>query len=172
MSEINNTHIDNAKDINVVLPMYSWMKYSDNYLKTYGRLWKYYGDERALNAAGGIIDFPVSNNSVSLKFKQKIVGQTGNDGTKHVEKVVELKHLSNFWKTLTIPLNCCEINLILTWSADCFMIANAIESHVWTFSITDTKIYVPVVTLSTQDNISVLDQLKSGFKKTINWNKY
>ena len=137
--------------------MYSWIKYSNNYLKTYGSLWKYYGDERALNAADGIIDFPDSNNSVSFKFKQKITGQSGNDGTKDVEKIVPLKYLRDFWRILAIPLSSCEINLILTWLANCFMIANAIESQVWIFSITDAKLYVPVVTLSTQDNINKLD---------------
>ena len=126
-------------------------------MKTYGSLWKYYGDERALNAADDIIDFPDSNNSVSFKFKQKITGQSGNDGTKDVEKIVPLKYLRDFWRILAIPLSSCEINLILTWLANCFMIANAIESQVWIFSITDAKLYVPVVTLSTQDNINILD---------------
>ena len=85
------------------MPMYSWIKYSDNYLKTYRSLCKYYGDERTVNA-GGIIDFPDSNNSVSFKFKQKITGQSGNDGTKDVEKIVPLKYLSDFWRILAIPL--------------------------------------------------------------------
>ena len=168
ISEISDTHIDNAKDIDVVMPMYSWIKYSDNYLKTYRSLRKYYGDERALNA-GGIIDFPDSNNSVSFKFKQKITGQSGNDGTKDTEKMVPLKYLRDFWRILLIPLNNCEIDLILTWLANCFMIAKAIENQVWRFTITDAKLYIPVVTLSTQDNINILDQLKSGFKRTIKY---
>ena len=62
--------------------------------------------------------------------------------------------------------------MILNWSAKCFTVANAIGSQVRTFSITDGKFYVAVVTLSTQNNIKLLDQLKSGFKITINWNKY
>ena len=62
--------------------------------------------------------------------------------------------------------------MILNWSANCFTVANAIDSQVRTFSITDAKFYVAVVTLSTQNNIKLLDQLKSGFKITINWNKY
>ena len=61
----------------------------------------------------------------------------------------------------------CEINLILTWSSPCAKSAGAER-----FAITDTKLYIPVVTLSTQDNAKLLQQLKSGFKKTINWNKY
>ena len=68
-----------------------------------------------------------------------------------------------------MPLINCEINLILTWSDKC-VLSN--DTKATTFAITDTKLYVPVVTLSTQDNAKVLQQLKSGFKKTINWNKY
>ena len=63
----------------------------------------------------------------------------------------------------------CEVNLILTWSKDC-VITNSAGAE--KFIITDTKLYVPVITLSTQDNAKLLHQLKSGFKRTINWNKY
>ena len=63
----------------------------------------------------------------------------------------------------------CEVNLILTWSKDCVISSAAGETK---FKITDTKLYVPVVTLSTQDNAKLLQQLKSGFRRTINWNKY
>ena len=79
--------------------------------------------------------------------------------TKTVEIAVTLKYLSNFWKTLEIPLINCEIYLILT-----LILTKSV--------ITDTKLYVPIVTLSTQDNAKLLEQLKSGFKRTINWNKY
>ena len=66
----------------------------------------------------------------------------------------------------------CEINLILTWSANCVVISNNVANQNATFAITDTKLYVTVVTLSTQDNAKLLQQLKSGFKRVINWNKY
>ena len=66
----------------------------------------------------------------------------------------------------------CKNNLILTWSNRCFIIHNPINSQEPTFTITDTKLYIPVVTLSTQDNTRLLQKLKSGFKRTINWNKY
>ena len=68
-----------------------------------------------------------------------------------------------------MPLINCEIKLMLTWSSTC-VITNSTGAR--SFSITDTKLYVPVVTLSTQDNVELLEQLKSGFKKVINWNKY
>ena len=86
--------------------------------------------------------------------------------------MVPLKYLSNFWRTLEMPLINCEVNLILTWSSTCVVIATNIQNQAATFAITDTKLYVPVVTLSTQKNTKFLQQLNSGFKRVINWNKY
>ena len=71
-----------------------------------------------------------------------------------------------------MPLINCEVNLILTWSSSCVLIATSIPNQNAKFSITDTKLYVPVVTLSTQENTKFLQQLKPGFKRVINWNKY
>ena len=71
-----------------------------------------------------------------------------------------------------MPLINCEVNLILTWSANCVIISTNVANQNATFAITDTKLYVPVVTLSTQDNAKLLQQLKSDFKRVINWNKY
>ena len=116
---------------------------------------------------GALDDFP----GTSLKFKQKITGSTENDGTKAVQIMVPLKYSSNFWRTLEMPLISCEINLFLTWSANCAE-SNAAANQATTFAMTDAKPYVPVITLSTQDNAKLLQQLKSRFKRTINWNKY
>ena len=71
-----------------------------------------------------------------------------------------------------MPLINCEVNLILTWSANCVIVSTNVANQGATFTITETKLYVPVVTLSTQDNAKLLPQLKSGFKRTINWKKY
>ena len=101
-----------------------------------------------------------------------MTGQTGNDGTKNVEIMVPLKYLSNFCRTLEMPLINCEINLILTWSTNCVIVSTNIANQNATIQITDTKLYVPVVTLSIQDNFKLLQQLKSGFKRVIGWNKY
>ena len=101
-----------------------------------------------------------------------MTGQAGDDGTKNVEIKVPLKYLSNFWRTLEMPLINCEISLILTWSANCVIVFTNVANQNATFAITDTKLYVPVVTLSTQDNAKLLQQLKSGFKRVVNWNKY
>ena len=86
--------------------------------------------------------------------------------------MVSLKYLSNFWRTPERPLINCETELILNWSAYCVIIYTNIDEQVPTFTITEANLYVPVVTLSTQDNAKLLPQLKSGFKRTISWNKY
>ena len=159
-SEINNTQVGNAKDIDITMPMYSLIEHSDNYVKTIGSLWQYFRDQPNDNLA----------NSESFKSKIKITGKTPNDNNvKDVEIMVPLKYLSNFWRTLEMPLINCEVNLILTWSST-FVITNS--TGVGTFSITDTKLYVPVLTLSTQENAKLLQQLKSCSKRVINWNKY
>ena len=105
-------------------------------------------------------------NSESVKSKVKITGKTPADrNTKNVEIIVPLKYSRNFWRILEMPLINCEVDLILTWSKDC-VITNSTGAG--KFAITETKLYVPVVTLSTQDNAKLLQQLKSGFKRTIN----
>ena len=86
--------------------------------------------------------------------------------------MVPLKYLSNFWRTLEIPVINCEVEVILDWPANCVIIYINIDDQVPTFTTTETNLYVPVVTLSTQDNAKLLPQLKSGFKRTISWNKY
>ena len=65
----------------------------------------------------------------------------------------------------------CKVNLILNWSANCVIVYTDVANQGATFTITETKLYVPVVTLSTQDNAKLLTRLKAGFKRTINWNK-
>ena len=154
------------------MPMYNLIEYSDNYAKTTGSLWQYCKDIPALNANDEITHFTEGNLTDSFNFKVKITGQTGNNGTKNVEIMVPLKCLSNFWRTLEMPLINCEVNLILTWSSTCVLISTVIPNQNATFAITDTKLYVPAVTLSTQENTKFFQQLKSGFKRVINWNKY
>ena len=118
---------------------------------------------------GALANFP--GNSASFKYKQKITGSTGDDDTKAVKIMVPLQCLSNFWWSLETPLINCEISLILICSTNC-IISNAAANHAAIYAITDTKIYVSVVTLSIGDNAKLLQQLKSGLKRTINWNKY
>ena len=173
ISEINNTQIGNAKDIDIVMSMYNLIEYSDNYAKTTGSLWQYYKDIPARNNNNNeIVHFTANNFTDSFHFKVKFTGQTDDDGTKVVEIMVPLKYLRNFWRTLEMPLINCEVNLILTWSSTCVLVATSVLNQNTTFAITDTKLYVPVVILSTQENTKFLQQVKSGFKRVINWNKY
>ena len=172
ISEINNTQIDNAKDIDIVMHMYNLIEYSDNYAKTTGSLWQYCKDIPAKNNNNQIVNFMAGNLTDSFNFKVKFTGQNDDDGTKDVEIMVPLKYLSNFWRTLEMPLINCEVNLILTWSSTCVLISTNVQNQNATFAITDTKLYVPVLTLSTQQNTKFFQQLKSGFKRVINWNKY
>ena len=115
ISEINNTQIDNATYIDIIVSIY---KYSDNYSKTSGRLWQYYRNEPVLNDTDStLVNF--SGNSAIFKLKEKITGSTGYYGKKNVEIMVPLKYLSNFWRILEMPLINCENNVILTWSENC-----------------------------------------------------
>ena len=86
--------------------------------------------------------------------------------------MVPLKYLRNFWRTLEMSLINCEVEIILTQSAGCVIIYTDVANQNPTFTIIETHLYVPAVTLSTQDNSKLLPQLKSGFKRTISWNKH
>ena len=132
--------------------MYNLIEYSD-YSKTAGSLWQYYKDD-----PNDTLTY-----SESCKSKVKITGKTPNNrNTKDVEIIVPLKYLSNFWRTLEMPLINFGVNLILTWSKDGVITNSTGEGR---FAITETKLYGPVVTLSTKDNEKLRQQLKSGFKK-------
>ena len=191
ISKINGVKIDNVEDLDVVMPMYNLLEYSKNYRKATGSLWNYYRDEPSN---------PFSSNSESLKYKTSITENTYNVGVgeewydankvgkNKAEVVIPLKHLSNFWRSLNIPLINCEVELILTWSKNCVfgdMTENVVANPAivapteLTFEITHqivcfkhTKLYVSVVTLSKENDTKLLQQLKSGFKRTIKWNKY
>ena len=142
------------------MPMYNLLEYRDNYAKTSGSLWQYFRDEPNDNLA----------DSESFKSKIKVTGKTSNnDNEKDVEIMVPLKYLSNFWRTLEMRLINCEVNLLLTWSSTCVLTNSTGAGR---SAITDKRLYVPVVALSTQENTKLLQQLKSGFKRVINWNKY
>ena len=142
ISEINNTQVDNAKDIDIVMPMYNLIEYSDNYAKTTRSLWQYFRDEPNDDI----------EDSESFKSKIKITGKNpDDDNEKDVKIMVPLKYSSNFWRTLEMLLINCEVNLNLTWSSTCVITDS---NGAGTFAITDKKLCVPVVTLSTQKNTS------------------
>ena len=165
------------------MPLYNLTEYSKNYRKTTGSLWNYYRDEPNSCAEGNINYF--IKGSKSFDYKTSITGKLeGNNVDKEdVEFVASLKYLSNLWRTLDMPLINCEVSLTWAWSENCVItskkrrIASATVTRInnptgATFKITDTKLYVPVVTLSAENDNKLLEQLKTGFKRSITWNKY
>ena len=109
------------------------------------------------------------NNAPSFKYKASIFGNTEDNGRKNGVKIaIPLKYLSNFWRSLEMPLINCKIELSLKWYERCLLtVANTA-----TFKITDAKLYVPIVTLSSEDNVTLSKSLSEGFKRPIYWNEY
>ena len=127
ISKINGVQIDNAEDLDVVMPMYNLLEYSKNYRKTTGSLWNYYRDQPNSTIGDNNITHSILN-SESFDYKANFMenGVTHNNLTKNdVKIVVPLKYLSNFWRSLNIPLITCKIELILTWFKNCVLISKA-----------------------------------------------
>ena len=134
-------------------------------------MWQYCKDIPAVDNNNATVNLTENNLTDSFNLKVKLTGQTGDDGTKNVEVMVPLPYLSVFWRRRELPLINCEVNLILIWSTNCVLVSTNVANQNATLAVTDTKLYV-AVTLPTQDNAKLLQQLKSGFKRVINWNKY
>ena len=164
---INDEHVEKAEDLDIAMPMYNLLEYSDNYQNSTGSLHQFKRDEPLDNNAN------VGNNTTSLVYKSKLIKGTDNNNVNNVKLVVPLKYASNFFRTLENPLVNCKIDLELTWHKDCMISSvNAAANHVVSFMIIHTKLYVPVATLSTKDNTNLTKQLNEGFKRTIYWNQY
>ena len=178
------------------MPMYNLLEYSKNYRKTIGSLYNYYKDELTNDNNNNFANRNVVNSN-TFKYKYKIIGNTYNvdaaaagydankNGTQEVEIAIPLKYLGNFWRALNIPLISCEVSLELKWSKNCIITSLKgrqidVGPPVVTdgaptgaaLAINDCKLYIPVVTLSKDDEIKLLTNLKSGFKREIEWNKY
>ena len=123
ITKINGIKIDNKEDLDVVTPMYNLLEYSKNYKKTTGSLWNYYRDEPNSSTDNDNLTHSILN-SKSFDYKANFISSvTNNNLTKNgVKIVIPLKHLSNFWKNLNIPLINCEVKLILTWFKNCVLI--------------------------------------------------
>ena len=185
MTKINNEFIEDADDLDIVILMYNLLEYSKNYRKTIGSLYNYYRDE--LSDDNNPNNFPNTNvvNSNTFKYKNKLTGNTydvaagagGHDinrvGKEDVELAVPLKYLGNFWRALNIPLISCEVSLELKWNKNCVItsleqrqidagppVVNGTTTGA-TLAINNCKLYVPVVTLSKDDEIKLLTNLKS-----------
>ena len=144
--------------------MYNLIEYSDNYSDTSGSLWNFKRDEIVNNA-----DVTNDDNALLFKYKSNLIGNTENHVTKNGVKIaVPLKCLSNFWKSSEMPLINCKVELSLKWYERCLLTAATTA----TFKITDAKLYVPIVTLSVEDNAKLTKLLNKGFKRPIHWNEY
>ena len=182
VSKINSELVENAEDLDVAIPLYNLLEYSKNYEKTLGSLFNYYRDEpneAEIANDNGAINISIRN-SKSFDYKTEITGSldAGEDEKEDVTIAIPLKYLGNFWRSLEIPLINCEITLILSWYKECVLVgrafrgppaaaANRLNSPTSAkFEINDCKLYVPVVTLSGENDN------KSGFRITIKWNKY
>ena len=147
--------------------MYNLLEYSDNYQDSTGSLYQFKRDEPPDDNAN------VANNTSSLVYKSKLISGTDDNNVNNVKLVVPLKYVSNFFISLEMPLVNCKIDLKLTWHKDCMISSvDPAAGQVVSFMITNTKLYVPVVTLSTKDNNNLKKQLNEGFKRTIYWNQY
>ena len=136
--------------------MYILIEYSDNHSDTSGSLWGFKRDEIDNN-----VDVSNDYNAPSFKYRASNIGNTENNGTKNGVKIaVPLKYLSNFWRSLEMPLINCKVELSLKWYERCLLTT----ANTATFKITDAKLYVPIVTLSAEDNAKLSKLLGKGFK--------
>ena len=114
ISKINGELIENAEDLDIVMPMYNLLEYSKNYRKTTGSLFNYYRDEPKSGAEGNL-NYAIKD-SKSFDYKTSIIGELEDNNTeKDTEIAIPLKYLGNFWKNLDIPLINCETSFTLSW---------------------------------------------------------
>ena len=167
--EINDEHIDTAENLDIVMPMYNLIEYSDNYQDSSATLYQYKRDEPP---EANAIDNLTVDNSNSFKYKVSLLGNpvvADNIAKRSVKVVVPLKYLSNFFRSLEMHLINCKIKLNLTWKKECVLSTDAGYA---VFIINDTKMYVPVVTLSKEDAKDFIEQQNKGFQRSIYWNEY
>ena len=151
------------------MPMYNLIEYSDNYQDSSATLYQYKRDEPP--EANAITNL-TTNNSSSFKYKVKLLGNPvldGNIAKRSIKVAVPLKYLSNFFRSLEMPLINCKIKLNLTWKKECVLSTDAGSA---VFIINDKKMYVPVVTLSKEDNKDFIEQENKGFQRSVYWNEY
>ena len=164
-------HVGDADNLDIIMPMYNSIEYSDNYSGTSGSLWQFKRDEQSIN--NGVPINVNTTNSTSFKYKSSLLEDSVADGNNRVFKnakiAVPLKYLSNFWRLLEMPLINSKIHLELSWVKNCVM-SNV--GGVAAFKITNTKLYVPIVTLSSKDNVKLVKTLEERFKRPVYWNEY
>ena len=171
--EINDERVDTAENLDIVMPMYNLIEYSDDYQYSSATLYQYKRDE---SSEGDPIPNLTADNLSSFKYKIKLLGnvtEVAGDAAGvrglNVKVVVPLKYLSNFFRSLEMPLINCKIKLNLAWKKECVLsTANGDAVYI----INDTKMYIPVVTLSKEDNKDFIEQQNKGFQRSIYWNEY
>ena len=167
--EIKDEHVDTAENLDITMPMYNLIEYSDNYQDSSATLYQYKRDEPPEDDAVANL---TADNSSSLKYKISLLGNpvvAYNIARINVKTVVPLTYLSNFFRSLEMPLINCKIKLNLTWKKECVL---STDDGNAVFIINDTKMYVPVVTLSKEDNKDFIEQQNKGFQRSIYWNEY
>ena len=170
ITHINDEHIDGADDLDIIMPMYNLIEYSDNYSDTSGRLWQFKRDKSPVKNAENSDNVSVDN-STSFKYKSSFfepLVTADNRVLENVKIVVPLKYLSNFWSSLETPLITCKVHLELNWTKDCVM-STIVDA---TFKTTNTKLYITVVTFLSKDNVKLVKLLEEGFKGPVYWNEY
>ena len=120
VTDVNDEYLDNAENLDIIMPMYNLIEYNDNYSDTSGILWQFKRDESPINDAGNPINVAIDNSS-SFKCKSSILGKpaannNNNRVLKDVKIVVPLKYLSTFWRPLEMSLINCKIHLELNWT--------------------------------------------------------
>ena len=165
-TKINDVFVDEANHIYIAMPMYNLIEYSDNYSDTSGSLWQFKRDE----VPADNVDLTI-NSSRSFKYKVAILGKTADAvaNTKEAKIVVPLKYLSNSWGSSEMPLKNCKVYPELNWFEN-YILSSAGDTA--KIAITDTKLHVPIVTLSFKDSTNLAKQLKKGFKRSVYWNSY
>ena len=167
--EINDEHVDTAKNLDITMPIYNLIEYSDNYQYSSATLYQYKRDEPP--EANAINDLATDTSS-SFNYKVSLLGNpvvVNNIARINVKVVVPLKYLSNFFRLLEMPSINCKIKLNLTWKKECVL---STDDGNAVFIINDTKLYVPLVTLSKEDNKDFIEQQNKGFQISIYWNEY
>ena len=163
------------------MPIYNLIEYSSNYSEAIRSLWFYSKDE----ATNFNTDTANTDDFKSLKYKAKLLGNTEGrlapNNTSGILKnaaiAVPLKHLSNFWRSLEIPLINCKVYLKHKRKKYCVLTAAGADNTDGnlkniTFTFRDAKLYIPVVTLSTQDNQKWSELLSKGFERLDNWDQH
>ena len=201
ITRINGELIEDADDLDIVMPMYKYSKnyrktigslynYYRDELTNDGN--DNFANRNVVNSEAFKYKNKITGNTSNVN--STILNPAGNarinnpnyvannSGKKSIELAIALKYLDNFWRALNIPLISCEVSLELKWNKNCIITSQQIGVNLdggntaaptgATFAINDCKLYIPAVTLSKDDEIKLLTNLKSGFKREIIWNKY